>query len=384
MKKILVLVLALAMVFAALPVLSASAEETNPITYSDHMTNNSDVGYDYDITNASIAWVKQGSGALIWVAADDARNENEIIAQAKSADPSLNNLSEFAVLKGTGTAETPNTKGSPAEITVSVFSGRTVLSIDGKYSHFVAGSAQGSPIEEPTEVADPEPEPDPEPAPDPEPEETDPVIEGETTQIRIDVPAKMAVAFEDGTIYYGGEMKEVVIGQEYMFRMCAVNWENGIYDGNENGLAGTVVFKMTVVHQKAFLQLAQAAKENPQKYTVKGMDVIDNEAKTIVVNGDAEDSHLETDVNNFFMAYRFHFENEDTDSFDMKTGIDKVVNTPVEGLSVNLPLGSTITCNAYNGAEKIDTDNVFISRNSGEGIYDDVLLTSVNDYTWNA
>ena len=203
---------------------------------------------------------------------------------------------------------------------------------------------------------------------------------GETVGIRIDVPRKMAVSFEDGTVYYGGEMKEVEVGKEYPFQMCAVNWDNGIYDENGNGICGTVVYRMKVVHNKEFLELKAAAAADPDRYTVKGIDIIDNEAKIIIVNCDASDSHLETDVNNFFVAYRFHFAKGD---YNKKTGIENVINTPLESLSVNLPAGSTITCNAYDGDVMIDTENVFITVNSGEGIYDDVYLTSVNDYTWN-
>ena len=33
--------------------------------------------------------------------------------------------------------------------------------------------------------------------------------------------------------------------------------------------------------------------------------------------------------------------------------------------------------------DMIDSADVFIANNSGEGVYDDELLTSVNDYTWN-
>ena len=212
------------------------------------------------------------------------------------------------------------------------------------------------------------------------PAETTPAADDpDTGNIRIDVPLKMAVAFEDGSVYYGGEMKEVVFGQEYRFQMCSVNWDNGIFDGNENGLRGTVVYRMVVVHRNEFFEIAREAAENPERYTVKGIDVIDNVDKKIIINGDAADAHLETDVNNFFMAYRFSFEGQ---NYNKKTGIEKVINTPVESLSVNLPLGSTITCKAYNGEELVDTANVFIVNNSGEGVYDNVYLTSVNDYIW--
>ncbi len=210
-------------------------------------------------------------------------------------------------------------------------------------------------------------------------EPDDPDDPADKGNIRIDVPLKMAVVFDDGTVYYGGEMKEVEFGKAYPFQMCSVNWDNGTYDENGNGVRGTVVYRMTVVHQKEFNELASAAKENPERYTVKGIDIIDNVAKTIIVNGDAKDTHLETDVNNFFMAYRFHFKSQD---YNKKTGIVNVVNTPLESLSVNLPLGSTIACDAYIGDNKVDSADVFITNNSGEGVYDNVLLTSVNDYTW--
>ena len=203
--------------------------------------------------------------------------------------------------------------------------------------------------------------------------------EGEKVSIRIDTPLKMAVAFEDGSVYYGGEMKEVVVGKEYLFQMCAVNWGNGLFDDNGNGIRGTVVFRMIAVHRDEFLALAKEAKENPDRYTVKGIDIIDNVEKKIIVNCDAKDTHLETDVNNFFVAYRFHFAGTD---YNKKTGIDNVINNPLESLSVNLPVGSTITCKAVVDGEVVKTDDVFITTNSGEGVYDDEYLTSVNDYTW--
>ena len=206
----------------------------------------------------------------------------------------------------------------------------------------------------------------------------EPADEGKTG-LRIDVPLKMAVVFEDGTVYYGGEMKDVTVGKEYAFQMCAVNWDNGKFDDNGNGIRGTVVYRMEVVHQNEFNELAKTAKEDPDRYTVKGIDIIDNVGKKIIINIDAKDTHLETDVNNFFMAYRFHFEGQD---YNKQTGIKQVINTPLESLSVNLPLGSTITCDAYHNYEKVNSADILITNNSGEGIYEDEFLTSVNDYTW--
>lgn len=69
----------------------------------------------------------------------------------------------------------------------------------------------------------------------------------------------MAVKFADGTVYYDGEMKEVVVGQEYVFQMCSVNWENGNYDENGNGICGTVVYRMKVVHADEFKELREEA-----------------------------------------------------------------------------------------------------------------------------
>lgn len=202
----------------------------------------------------------------------------------------------------------------------------------------------------------------------------------ETVNIRIDTAKKMAVRFEDGKIYYDGNIKTVVVGKEYYFQMCSVNWGNGIYDDNGNGLAGSVVYTFKAVHRDEFNKLKEEALKDPERYTVKGIDIIDNDAKTIIVNCDASDFHLETDVNNFFVAYRFHFAKGD---YNKQTGIENVVETPLESLSVNLPVGTTVKCDAYKAFKNIDAENIFITRNNNEGKYADVYLASVNDYTWN-
>ena len=356
MKKIVSLFIAVALVvcFMSFPTSVSAVETANDTSeYSEHLTGET----AYDISNSNIAWVKQANGALVWVPANDARTDDEVIEQAKAVDNSLTNgASEFTVMRGVGIALTPNTKGTQATITVSKTDSKLILGVDGKYSHFVKAFGKEEPA-----------------VPD------EPVVEEEKINIRIDAPKKMAVVFPDDAVYYGGEIKEVVVGQEYPFQMCAVNWDNGIYDGKDNGIAGAVVYRMVVVHQKEFNEIVKNTKEESDRYIVKGIDVIDTKDKKIIVNGDAKDAHLETDVNSFFMAYRFHFEGQD---YDKKTGIEKVVNTPTESLSVNLPIGSTISCDAYIDTEKVSNAKVFITNNSGEGIYDDELLTGVNDYTW--
>ena len=360
MKKTLVFVLALIMVLAALPVVGASADEVEKEAERAYypaaeMVEKVKVKFTTrDITDAEIAWVKQATGALIWAPADDARSDDEIIARAKEADASLTNgTGSFAVVRGYVVAKTPNTNGSQADVSVEEKDGRIIMAITGDFSHFDFIAKEAAQTEEP--------------------------VEAEKATLRIDAPLKMAVAFEEGTVYYGGEMKEVIVGKEYAFQMCSVNWENGVYDENGNGITGTVVYRMIAVHQDEFNAIADKAKGDPERFTVKGIDVIDNKDKMIFVDIDAEDTHLETDVNNFFMAYRFHFVGGD---YNKKTGIAQVINTPVESLSVNLPLGSTITCKAYKGDEEIDTADVLVVNNSGEGVYDNVELTSVNDFTW--
>ena len=105
---------------AALNVNASDIEnETAEIVYSDHLTYDSKNGYDYDITDSAIAWVKQATGALVWVSASDARSDDEIIDQAKNADSSLENATKtFVVLRGEGTENTPNKNGSQAAVTV--------------------------------------------------------------------------------------------------------------------------------------------------------------------------------------------------------------------------------------------------------------------------
>lgn len=182
--------------------------------------------------------------------------------------------------------------------------------------------------------------------------------EGEKISLGIVVPHKMAVRFEDGTVYYGGESIDIEIGKTYRFQMCSVNWDNGIYDDYSNGICGTVIYSVRV----------------SDDYTERSYDA---ESKSFVLP--KGDPVLRTDVNKCFMAYRYHFAKGD---YNKQTGIVHVVNTPLESLSVNLPLGSTITSDAYKAYNQIDSADVFVENNNGEGIYQDVYLTCVNDYYW--
>ncbi len=194
-----------------------------------------------------------------------------------------------------------------------------------------------------------------------------------TTQLRIVTPLAMAVRFEDGSVYYSGDTVEVEYGKDYHFQMCCVDWstrdangekkihrpyevfspEHGTYSDEGLGLRGTVVYTVRV-----------SDKYNERSYNA--------ETKTFVLP--KGDKVLRTDVNKCFMAYRFTFSSGD---LNKQTGIDNVVydtgkehentledfryNKPLEYLSVNLPLGSTVTAKAYKNYEYIGQADVLVT-----------------------
>ena len=183
----------------------------------------------------------------------------------------------------------------------------------------------------------------------------------------------MAVRFEDGSVYYSGDTVEVEYGKDYHFQMCCVDWstrdangekkihrpyevfspEHGTYSDEGLGLRGTVVYTVRV-----------SDKYNERSYNA--------ETKTFVLP--KGDKVLRTDVNKCFMAYRFTFSSGD---LNKQTGIDNVVydtgkehentledfryNKPLEYLSVNLPLGSTVTAKAYKNYEYIGQADVLVT-----------------------
>lgn len=205
--------------------------------------------------------------------------------------------------------------------------------------------------------------PDPVTPPNPGPDPVNPIEPdkptGKTIKLRIVTPKKMSVRFEDETVYHGGESIKLEIGRTYHFQMCSNNWDNDKYDDYGNGICGTVVYSVKV---------SESNKEHSY----------DAATKTFVIP--KGDPVLRTDVNKCFMAYRYHFKKGD---YQKQTGIVHVINTPLESLSVNLPLGATITSDAYLRMTYTDSADIFIENNNGQGIYDNVYLTSVNDYYWN-
>ena len=141
------------------------------------------------------------------------------------------------------------------------------------------------------------------------------------------------------------------LDKEVKFQMCSNNWDNDTYDDNGNGIAGTVVYTAVV---------SSTAKKN----------TYDAASRTFTIA--KGDKVLRTDTNNCFMAYRFYFKKG---NYNKQTGINSVVNTPLESLSVNLPLGSTITCDAYKAYSQIESADVFIETADDKTI-------CYKDYYW--
>lgn len=191
-----------------------------------------------------------------------------------------------------------------------------------------------------------------------------------TGNLKIVTPLAMAVRFEDGNVYYNGDSVNVEFNKEYRFQMCSVDWttrvekkihkpyevftpEHGIYSDDGVGLAGTVVY--TVI-------LSDTATKHSY----------DESTKTFIIP--KGDKVLRTDTNKCFMAYRFWFKGS---QYNKQTGIDNVVyddgvehvNTledfqyhkPLESLSVNLPLGTTITAKAYKNYKYVGEAKVLIT-----------------------
>lgn len=173
----------------------------------------------------------------------------------------------------------------------------------------------------------------------------------EYKEVKIVTPKKMSVRFEDGKIYKNGDSLILAIGKKYKFQMCSNDWDTDTYADNGHGIAGTVVYTVKVSNSNT-----------ERKY--------DEASKTFVLP--KSDPVLRTDVNKCFMAYQFHFKTD----YNKQTGIANVVNTPLESLSVNLPLGSTISADAYVAKKFVKTDKVFIENDS------DHANRSYKAYNW--
>lgn len=202
--------------------------------------------------------------------------------------------------------------------------------------------------------------------------------------LKIVAPLAMALRFENGGVYYSGDEASVELDTEYCFQMCCVDWStrddngekkihkayetfypnnsawkhsnHGVYEDADKGLRGSVVYRFEV---------SSSAKKPSY----------DEESKKFIIP--KAGATLRTDVNKCFMAYRFKFSKGD---YNKQTGIDKVVydtgrehvntledfryNKPLESLSVNLPLGSTVNAVAFNNYSRIGDADVFVEIDS--------------------
>lgn len=181
---------------------------------------------------------------------------------------------------------------------------------------------------------------------------TDPAPAAKTVAVKVVTPRRMSVRLEDGKVLKTGDSFDLAIGQEIKFQMCSNNWDNDTFDDNGNGLCGTVVYTFKV------------ANSNTERS-------YDADSHTFVVP--KGDPALRTDVNKCFMAYRFGNTNG---NYNKQTGIKQVVNTPLESLSVNLPLGSTVTADGYKAMQYVKSANVFVETAEDKSL-------SYTDYKWN-
>lgn len=179
--------------------------------------------------------------------------------------------------------------------------------------------------------------------------DTDP--DAQTVTVKAVTPRRMSIRLEDGRVLKTGDSFELAAGEEIRFQMCANNWDNDTFDDNGNGLCGTVVYTFKV----------------SDSYTERSYDA---DSHTFVAP--KGDPALRTDVNKCFMAYRFGNTNG---NYNKQTGIKNVVNTPLESLSVNLPLGSTVTADGYKAMKYVTSASVFVETAADKKL-------SYTDYKW--
>lgn len=142
--------------------------------------------------------------------------------------------------------------------------------------------------------------------------------QGEVTITAV-VARRMSIRLEDGRILKNGDKFNMQKYGTVRFQVCTNNWDSNTYTDDGQGIAGPVVYEYK--HQKN--------KEN----------------------------YLRVDNDRYFMPVRFHFEKGD---YNKQTGVDKVLSTPLESLSINFPLGATINVEAYVKNQVAESRNIFV------------------------
>ncbi|HOV69647.1 MAG TPA: hypothetical protein PLZ84_04935 [Clostridia bacterium] len=195
------------------------------------------------------------------------------------------------------------------------------------------GQSTPEPTATPTPTPEPTLEPTSEPTTEPTPEPT--IDPSELVTITVTVARRMSIRLETGQILKNGDTFMMRKNSSIKFQICTNNWDTDTYTDDGQGIAGTKVYEY--VH----------------------------DAKS-------SDNYLRVDTNRYFMAVRFYFKNG---NYNKQTGIDNVLSTPLESLSVNLPLGSTITADAYINYVKVDSAAVFVETTEDK-------TNCVTDYYW--
>ncbi len=145
--------------------------------------------------------------------------------------------------------------------------------------------------------------------------------DGEVTITAV-VARRMSIRLEDGRILKSGDKFNMPKYGTIRFQVCTNNWDTNTYTDDGQGLAGPVVYEFT--HKK-----------NKELY-------------------------LRVDNDRYFMPVRFHFEKGD---YSKLTGVDQVLSTPLESLSINFPLGATVNVKAYVKSQVVDSQNIFVDSN---------------------
>lgn len=152
---------------------------------------------------------------------------------------------------------------------------------------------------------------------------------GDTVTITVTIARRMSIRLENGTILKDNDTFTMPKYGTVRFQVCTNNWDTNTYTDDGQGIAGQKVYEYT---------------------NIKGKEL-----------------YLRVDNDRYFKPVVFHFAKGD---YGKQTGINQVLSTPMEYLSVNLPLGATVSVDAYVNNKIVESQNLFID-------------SSLNNYTWN-
>ncbi|MDF2567156.1 MAG: hypothetical protein K0R90_612, partial [Oscillospiraceae bacterium] len=133
------------------------------------------------------------------------------------------------------------------------------------------------------------------------------------------VARRMSIRLEDGRILKNGDTFTMPKYGTIKFQMCTNNWDTDTYTDDGQGIAGSKVFEYTHVKNKELF--------------------------------------LRVDTIKYFKPVKFHFTKGD---YKKLTGVDKVLSTPLESLSINFPIGATVEVKAVVKGQVVETTNLFI------------------------